>query len=141
MDSLQVSLTLQPAIQTEFLSDIIAFEAAIAAIAVPLSFEMVSRISERYHSDVINRVFLKDPLIKWFPRVILTHLLLVIASKFLRNNAHEILWRSVDGALFVYFVIVVILFALFLWRLRIYMTDTGYVLGLLVKQANEVFSK
>jgi hypothetical protein len=141
MDSLKVFLTLQPAIPAEFLSDIIAFEAAIAAIAVPLSFEMVSRISERYHSDVLNRVFLRDPLIKWFPRVILLHLLLVIASKFLRNNSHELFWHSVDGALFVYFVIVVIMFSLFLWRLRIYLTDTSYVLGILLKRANEVFTK
>lgn len=141
MDSLQVSLTLQPAIQTEFLSDVIAFEAAIAAIAVPLSFEMVSRISERYHSDVINRVFLKDPLVRWFPRIILLHLILVITSKFFRTSTYEIFWRSVDGALFVYFVVVVLLFALFLRRLRIYLTDTSYVLGLLLKQANEVFSK
>ena len=41
----------------EFLSDIAAFEGVIMGIAIPLSIDIISRISERYESDVISRHF------------------------------------------------------------------------------------
>lgn len=41
----------------DFLSDIIAVQAAIISIAIPISFDVISRISERYKSSVIIEQF------------------------------------------------------------------------------------
>lgn len=41
--------------QIGFVSDVVAYQAAIIAIAIPLSFQIISQISERYQSRIIIR--------------------------------------------------------------------------------------
>lgn len=43
-----------------FLSDVIAYQAAVVAITIPVSLEIISRISERYQSGVIIKKFNKQ---------------------------------------------------------------------------------
>ncbi len=38
---------------SDFVSDVLAFQTAILVLLIPLSFDVVSRISERYHSEII----------------------------------------------------------------------------------------
>ena len=43
-----------------FLSDIAALEAMIVAIAIPLSFNIISMISEKYQSEVISKRYAQE---------------------------------------------------------------------------------
>jgi hypothetical protein len=55
---------------TGFLSDIIAFQGAVIAIAIPLSFEIIARISERYQSGILVEKFNQQWQIRWLLRLL-----------------------------------------------------------------------
>lgn len=70
---------------TDFLTDAVAVEAALLGLTVPLSFEIISRISERYNSDVVTRQFVEEPVVRWMPHCLVANICLAIVMKFLKR--------------------------------------------------------
>jgi len=96
-----------------FLSDIAAIEAAIIAFLVPLSIEIISKISERYNSDVITRAFTR----KWENRILAPFLLVnifaAVALRFFIKDDTNAIWWSFTSLI----VLIVFMFVAFLiWR-------------------------
>jgi hypothetical protein len=113
-----------------FLSDVAAFEAAIIAFLVPLSIEIISKISQRYDSDVIIRSFTNNWKNKILPPFLLLNIVAAIALRFfVQEGSNSIIltvgsWVILLALIFIAFVI---------WRVIIdikrIMSDTRSVLN------------
>src|SRR4030042_5679685 len=101
--------------EPDFLSNIAAFEAAIIALAVPLSFQMVSRISERYESDVITRQFLSEWAINLFPMFLIINILLAITLRVaVDGEPVSLQWKILAWIIFGLFVVVLFILGEFI---------------------------
>lgn len=120
-----------------FLSDVAAFEAVIIALAIPLSFEIVSRISERYKSEVITKKFIQEWEIKWLPIFLV---LAVTLRFFINDNPNSALWKVLAWTTFAGFLFVAIILFKFLAGLKLYMTDTESILNKLFDEAEKLFT-
>lgn len=125
---------------TNFLSDIAAFEAVVIGIAIPLSFNMVSRISERYQSEVIAKQFFREIEVKILPYLLMVNICIVISLRFLFPNEAKLIYQKVliwisVGA----FLVVAVILLKFVNKLRRYIIDIEFVLGKLKNDAEKIF--
>ncbi len=123
-----------------FLSDVAAFEAAIIALLVPLSIEIVSKISERYNSDVITRAFEGS----WGNKILPPFLLInVVAAVFLRFIVQEqglndlLIWKISAWAVFLIFMVVAFAIWRVIIRIKIFVGDPKAVIDQLYKDVEE----
>jgi len=121
-----------------FLSDVAAFEAAIIAFLVPLSIEIISKISERYNSDVITQVFERQ----WENRMLAPFLLInAVAAVILRflvsDDANSLAWKL--AAWLVLSVFVCIAYAIYrvIVRIKAFMSNTNFVIDQLYRDVEK----
>lgn len=123
-----------------FLSDVAAVEAVVIAIAIPLSFEIISRISERYQSEVISNRFAQSWTVIWLPRFLILNIILAVSLRFFINdNPSSGLWKYLAWVTFVGFLLIAVTFLKFILRLSHYMTDTRFTLEELYNEAENFF--
>jgi hypothetical protein len=65
-----------------FLSNIAAIEAVIIAIAIPLSLEIVSKISERYQSEIISKKFFQSCTVTLLPKLLVLNIIVAVSLIF-----------------------------------------------------------
>lgn len=68
-----------------FVTDIGVFSGVILGVAIPLAYGVVSRISEKYNSDVISSLFANRLDVKFFPFILVTN---IVVAVFLRYLGH-----------------------------------------------------
>jgi len=126
-----------------FLSDIAAFEAVVIGLAIPLSFDIVSRISERYQSEVITKKFIQDWEIELLPVLLILNIISAISLRFfVPDNPVGTTWKILAWIIFTGFLFIAWLFSFkFLPKLKHYMTDTDFILNNLFNEAEELFKK
>jgi hypothetical protein len=126
-----------------FLSDIAAFEAVVIAIAIPLSLEIVSRISERYESEVISRRFLDHWSIKWLPILLIGNIIIAVVLRFFSSGDPKTsLWKVVAWiTLFAFLIMAGILLFGFIPTLKRYMTGIDFILEDLFDEAETLLQK
>jgi len=126
-----------------FLSDIAAFEAVVIAIAIPLSFEIVSRISERYESEVISRRFLDHWSIKWLPFLLIVNIIIAVVLRFFASGDPKTsLWKVVAWTTLIAFLIMAGILSLgFIPTLRRYMRGIDFILEDLFDEAETLFEE
>jgi hypothetical protein len=126
-----------------FLSDIAAFEAIAIGLAIPLSFEIVSRVSERYQSEVITKKFFQNWEIKLLPIFLILNIISAIALRFfVPDNPAGTTWKISAWTTFTGFLFIAGIFLFkFLPKLKHYMTDTDFILNNLFNEAEELFKK
>jgi uncharacterized BrkB/YihY/UPF0761 family membrane protein len=126
-----------------FLSDIVAFESAVIGLAIPLSFEIVSRISERYQSEVITKKFLQNWEIKLLPIFLILNIISAIALMFfVPDNPVGTTWKISAWITFTGFLFSAGIFLFkFLPKLKRYMTDTNFILNEFFNEAEKLFKK
>lgn len=113
-----------------FLSDAAAFEAVIIAFLVPLSIEIISKISERYNSDVITRSFENNWENKILPPFLLINIAFAIALRFfVQDDIQSVAWK-----VFAWIILLVFLYIAFaVWRvvnrIKTFMSDTQSVIN------------
>jgi hypothetical protein len=113
-----------------FLSDIVAFQSAVIAIAIPLSIEIVSRISERYQSGVITRKFKQQWQIKLLQILLITDIIIAVFLKFfISNDPISEPWKALAWIAFVIFLITAFILYKFFHILQSYVTDTTFLLN------------
>lgn len=113
-----------------FLSDVAAFEAVIIAFLVPLSIEIISKISERYNSDVIIRSFDNTWENKILPPFLLINIVAAIVLRFfIQDDIDSVIWKIF--AWIVLFVFIYIAFAVWrvINRIKTFMSDTKSVIN------------
>ncbi len=111
-----------------FLSDVAAFEAAIIAFLVPLSIEIISKISERYNSDVITRSFNK--YWKILSPFLLINIVVAIGLRFfMKDNTDSLSWKIFAWIIFIIFICIAFAIWRVINRIRNFMSDTKYVIN------------
>jgi hypothetical protein len=122
-----------------FLSDIAAFEAVVIAIAIPLSFEIISRTSDRYNSDIIISNFLRKWEVNSFPIIIIILVIITILSRFLVNDAPiSLVWKIFAWIGLMGFIFVAVFFLRFISTFKRYLTNIESVLDELFSEAEKV---
>lgn len=111
----------------EFLADIVTFEGVMVAVAMPLGYEIVTRISERYESDVISKQFAKSIYPKMLLLWPLSNLLLCIILQFSYVGKCTI-WGYATWLALISFLPPVCLFIRFVHTVYKYTTQTEYIL-------------
>jgi len=126
----------------DFLSDIAAFEALVIAIAIPLSFEMISRTSDRYNSDIIISNFLKRCKIKVIPIIIIILIIITIITRFLVNDSPlSLLWKIFAWIALIGFIVIAVLFLIFTSIFYKYLTNIELVLDELFEDAEKLLER
>jgi len=122
---------------SNFLSDIAAFEAVIVAIAIPLSFNIVSVISEKYQSEVISKRYTQEWSVKFLPIFLIFNIAIAITLRFFDKQGFSlIIWRIFNLVAFILFIIItLILLIKFIPRLRCYMEGPKFILSELFDEA------
>lgn len=121
-----------------FLSDVAAFEAAIIALLVPLSIEIVSKISERYNSDVITRNFENNFWNKYLPPLLLINIFIAIALRFIaKESNNSILWNYAAWAVLVFLLFVAFGIYCVIRRIKKFVGDPKAVIDQLYKDVEE----
>jgi len=126
-----------PLANFDFLSDILAFEAVIAGLVIPLGVEIISRISEQYESEMISKTFSNNWVIKYFPYFLMLNIFLNLALIFAKH-----LWeKSANGNILAWLSLIFGFFA-GLWLLGFiavlsHHTQTRYVVKELLKNARQ----
>ena len=124
-----------------FLSNIAAIEAVIIAIAIPLSLEIVSKISERYQSEIISKKFFQSCTVTLLPKLLVLNIIVAISLIFfIKENPSFVLWKSLAWITFFLFLFIVLFFTFaFIPRVMRYMRDTKFILKELFNDTEKFF--
>lgn len=68
---------------SDFLTDVLSYQTAILALLIPLSFDVVSRISDRYRSEVIIKRFQKEVPFLGLIAVLVANITYILTLRFL----------------------------------------------------------
>ena len=122
------------------LVNIATIEGVLITIALPLSFEIVSRISERYGSESVINSFLHE----WINKLLLVYLIFNISVVVFMSEASskimqasEVAWQIISWVVFILFIVGLGLFAYFTRVLNRYVADPSYVTEKLAVEAEE----
>jgi hypothetical protein len=121
-----------------FASDVIAYQAAIVAIAIPVSLEIISRVSERYQSGAVTREFNQQWQLRTLLVLVVTDALFGVTLKFFVSSEQINIaaWKVIAWIVFIFFIATnVVLFAFF-DNLRQYVTKTKFLLDRLFNDLN-----
>lgn len=122
-----------------FLSDVIAFQGAVIAIAYPLSLEIISRISERYSSNVITRKFSNEWSVKILPYLLIANVIIAVLLKFFYTGGLSLLLpKALAWLTITIFLLSTILLIIFFNTIRDYATNSKYLIDQLLIDMKEL---
>ena len=124
-----------------FASDVIAYQAAIIAIAIPLSLEIISRISERYQSGVITKEFNRQWQLKVLLLLVIVNALSGVTLKFFVDSKVDSGWKILAWLIFLLFMATNVLLFAFFDTLRQYATKTKFLLDRLFNDLTQVLRR
>jgi hypothetical protein len=126
-----------------FASDVIAYQAAIVAITIPVSLEIISRVSERYQSGAVAREFSKQWQLKTLLVLIFTDALLGVTLKFflVSEKIEMTAWKVVAWIVFIFFIATNIVLLAFFRSLRQYVTSAKFLLDHFFNDLNQNLSR
>jgi len=123
-----------------FLSDIAAFEAILFAFLIPLSIEIVSKISERYQSEVIIKVFEEKWENKWLSRILVVNIVIAIFIRFLVGGHQDsVPWKIVAWILLIFLGIIAYLAFRVIGNIKKYIVSPIHVIDELSNKAKKAF--
>ncbi|MBG0785244.1 MAG: hypothetical protein H0S79_09085 [Anaerolineaceae bacterium] len=130
-------------IKPDFLSDVAEFEAAIIAFLIPLSIEIVSKLSERYDSDVIIDNFENSFSNKILPFMLILNIILAITLRFFANDfsIETTEWKIFAWVIFISFIFIAIMILIVIKRTKNFMTSPTFSLNQLYKKLEEALEK
>lgn len=120
-----------------FLSDLAAVEGVLIGVSIPIALQVVSWTADRYRDQEIAKFFASELLYRIQYFLFLSNIILVLLLRFLHIKNFLVLW-----AVFLWFVLNVIVFYFFIRMVERYVTDTdkiflsklkGYVQDILKK--------
>jgi len=121
-----------------FLSDVAAFEAVIIAFLVPLSIEIISKISERYNSDVITRSFENNWENKILPPFLLVNIVIAIVLRFfVQDDIGSVAWKIFAWAILLVFLYIAFAVWQVINRIKTFISDTQSVINQLYEDVEK----
>jgi hypothetical protein len=126
---------------TGFLSDIIAFQGAVIAIAIPLSFEIIARISERYQSGILVEKFNQQWQIRWLLRLLVIDIIIAVCLKFfVSSDKLSGIALFLGWVAFIVFIATLLILLSFFNILRAYTVDTSFLLNKIYQDIDKDFN-
>jgi len=121
-----------------FLSDVAAFEAVIIAFLVPLSIEIISKISERYNSEVITRTFEN----RWENKILLPFLLIniiaaIVLHFLVEDNVDSLSWKIAAWVILLVFIFIAFAIWRVIIRIKTFISDTKTIVNQLYRDVEE----
>lgn len=126
--------------EISFLSDVAAFEGVILAILIPLSTDIVSKISERYNSEIIVNTFESPLWNRSLPIVLLINIILAIILRFsMQQDETGIVFRILAWIILMslFYIACVVYFVI--QRIKNFIKNPKNVIDQLIKQAEASF--
>ncbi len=117
------------------LTNIISFHIALISLFVPLSVEMVSRISERYGSGAISKYYKKEPLLQIIFYFSIFNLFFSVCVMYFSNTSDVL-----HGISLGVFLITLVLMIFYLRVLYKYLTDIDWIIGKFLKDVKQIIS-
>lgn len=131
-----IDFILEPSTKITFISEVVAFASAVIALAIPLSHDIISRISEKYHSDYIIELFEQERSVKSLTPTLLITILLAVLSLFLENyDGAKVAASLLNKLIFVLFLIELSVFYFFLGTVKKYSRNVDNILNKLFSNA------
>ncbi len=124
-----------------FIPQILAFEIAVIALSVPLSYQIVSRISERYNSDIISSKFLGELEIRIFPKYLIINIFLNATILIFPKEFYGSFLKLFSLFLYFCFIISLIFLYKFINKLIKYVTSSDYILERMYTDAKKIFEE
>lgn len=123
-----------------FLSDVAAFEGVILALLIPLSIDIVSKISERYKSDIIINTFESPWWNRLLPAFLLINIVLAIVLRFFIDDKTEITsqWKCVEWMLLIFLVFIAFVVYFVIQRISNFIKNTDYTIDQLFQRAERL---
>ncbi|MDH5613074.1 MAG: hypothetical protein OEY66_11535 [Gammaproteobacteria bacterium] len=128
----------------KFISDIAGFEAVIIGIAIPLSFDVISRISERYKSDVITTKFLSHWSSKLLLPFLLINIFIAISLRFFHvetNTVNEEFWVVFSWIIYAGFISTALILFYYFRLVQQFAGNTDYIIKELLNEAGKYIHK
>jgi len=124
-----------------FLNTIVSVEAVVIAITLPVSLDVVARMSDRYKSEVLVRTFLESWLVRVLPIAVILNIILIVLVEFLLDDKYTGFWWSFMSWLVLYmFLAVAVSLVIFFYRIIKYITDEDYVVDKLFHEAEKILN-
>ena len=121
-----------------FLGLVVGFEGALLAVAIPLSFSMVSNISEKFESDLITERFFNRFEIRIFPALLVAAIVLSAVLAFVDVAFYtNPLWKAGSWIAMGLFLVICIVFAHFINTVRRYIADVQNIIEELLDDAEK----
>jgi len=122
-----------------FLSDVAAFEAVFIAFLVPLSIDIISKISERYNSEVIIRTFenrRENKILPPFP--LINTIIAIVLRFFVESGVDSLYWKIAAWLILIVFISTSIV----IWRVTIciktFISDTKAIVDLFMSGCGRI---
>jgi len=123
----------------DFLSDIAAFEAAVIAFLIPLSIEIVSKVSERYESEITIRVFEERLSNRFLPHFLMVNIGLAILLRFLINstNGNSAFFVVSSWIILFFFICIAVMIFLVIKNIKKFVTNKHFIIEELINDAKK----
>jgi len=124
----------------DFLSDIATFGGVIISLAIPISINMVTRISERYKSEIISNKFLKHWDFYFLFVLVIVDIIFSVCLRFLITcKINDLTWVILQWFMLFIFILLISIFVKFCIRIFKFISNPNYILDLLYKDAEKIF--
>jgi hypothetical protein len=118
----------------KFLGDIAVIEATFIALLIPLSIQIISKLSERYTSYIITDKFESNWEYRILPKLILINIGVVIILKFyLFDDVDTLFWRIISWILLLQFIFIAYLIYRILYFVSKFLKNPYFVMNQLYK--------
>ena len=120
---------------TAFLVVLVSFEAVIVSFLIPLTFDVTSKISDRYSSDVVSKAFYDFRPIKILPAILITHIAIIVTILFFKNDEpSSVAYRISSWFIFVTATYIMWLVYKVLTRIRKYLVNTNALMEIFYEE-------
>jgi hypothetical protein len=133
-------LTMNP--DVGFLALAAGFEGGLLALAIPLSFSIVSNISEKFESDIITERFLQHPVNRYFTPLLVVSIIISFVLSFSDDSVRNcVLWKLGAWLSGILFLIICVVFVRFISIVGRYITDVQNIIEELLDDAEKAIEK
>jgi hypothetical protein len=136
-----ISFIKQLNVNLAYLTTVTALSGTIVAIAIPLSIDIIARISARFESSIIAKKFNSEKSIVFLK--IISFLLLFSSSAILflyDENLNSFNWNLIIFIHFIISIISIVFLLIFFKKIVSYIKDNRYILNKLFNNANKAIN-
>lgn len=124
-------------LDSSFLSDVAALEGVLLAVSLPISLDLVSRISGRYKSQEITKIFAKENLYKSLKILLPINIIIAIVLQFYKIESPSCLYIVMS-----FLIVSLIIFMFFIKLVESYSTSSDKLfLGRFNSDLNKILKR